>query len=104
MPRRDPDVRPRPDEAIEFGKDDPAGFAIEAESFPHAERNLERVTGLLWLGVGDRRRQQLGLVAPHGRRNDHDDRPILATAFLAPRGLARPQIRIEKDVSGLGDL
>lgn len=101
---RDPDVGPGPDETVQLGDCDPAFLTIEPELLSDSGWDFDRIAVALGPRVGDRGHQQLRPIASGNCRDDHNDRPILAPAFFAPRRLARPEIGIGKDVSGLWDL
>ena len=103
MSRRNPYIGSRPDEAVQFGDDDPASVTVEAELSLDVCRNLDRVRRVRRLTVGDRRDKQLRSAFSHDCGHNHDCGPILASAFLASIGLVRPEIDVGDDLSRLRD-
>src|SRR4051812_29296843 len=83
-----------PDEAIEFGDDDPASVAVEAELLLRIRWNFYSVGALLWRRVGDGCHQDQDSGLPFDSRHDDHGRPVLAAAFLADRGFPRPEIGV----------
>ena len=101
LSRRRPHIRPRPDEPIQFRRDDPASLLVQSNLTLHPWRQLDSAAGVLGRAVRDRRDDQFGAAQPLDPRHDDDGGPILQPFLLSLRGLARPEIGIADDVSRL---
>ncbi len=88
-----PNVGPRPDEALAFGKHDPRPLVIETQAALGGRRDFDRILGIGWWGMGDRQNTD-GRCPVLKRRNNgqHESR-----AILVPPPLVRPDAANARD-------
>lgn len=88
------DIGAGPDEAIDFARDDPAPFGIEAKVSLDVARHFNRLGGLLRRAVGHRRHDHdesaVGLLG----RDDNDGGPVFQPLFLSLGRFARPEVAV----------
>lgn len=101
--RGEANIRPGPDEAVEFTRHDPATLSIESEMPLHRRRKFDALA-LIGLAMSDRRDEKLRSIAKNRPGDDHRDRPILQPFILALVRFVRPQISVAENVSRLGRL
>lgn len=97
-----PDVRPRPGEAVAFGKHNPGALVIEPKPALGCRRDLDRFVGPGRRRVGDRQHpHQRRAVLERGDQRQHQTGSILVALFAAFEMLPVPEIGIAEDVTDL---